>query len=137
MITFNWLNEAKLTNLISKKGDSKKCHVKFVFWKVFSESICCNVADFFLLVEHSKGNWALQRHSKGILRALGHWGTQREKIGHPKGIPRAHQGHTGTQDTCALGHSGTWVLGHSKGTWALKNSGTWSLRHSRHLRYFI
>ena len=28
-------------------------------------------------------------------------------------------GHSGTQDTWALGLSGTWALGHSKGTWAL------------------
>ena len=56
-------------------------------YKTINESISSNIADFFLLKVHSKGNWALEGHSKGIWRALLHLGIQRE-----------------------LGHSGTWPL---------------------------
>ena len=84
-------------------GENNQYHVKCVFWKVFKNSIKLLMSlfllilqTFFLLKVHSKGNWALEGHSKGIWRALLHLGTQRE-----------------------LGHSGTWPLG-DLGSRALK-----------------
>ena len=68
-IQYIWLAECgKIYISFVSKGDNNKCYVKFVFWKVFknyktiNQSISCNVADFFLLKELSKANWALQRH---------------------------------------------------------------------------
>ena len=84
-------------------GENNQYHVKCVFWKVFKNSIKLLMSlfllilqTFFLLKVHSKGNWELEGHSKGIWRALLHLGTQRE-----------------------LGHSGTWPLG-DLGSRALK-----------------
>ena len=109
----------------------------YVFWKVFkkvyktiSESISCNVADFFTR-RSLKGKLcsqrALQGHSKVTPRALGNSSTRRA-LGHSR--------YLGTQDNWALGHSSTWgtralkTLGHL-GTRALEghSKSTWTLRH--------
>ena len=90
MITSGQQNVVKFTHIISKEGEHNKCHVNYVFWKVFKnsktvyESISCNVADFLYLKSTKKEI----EHSNGTLRALGH-------------------------------SKSTWALGHSKGNWAL------------------
>ena len=62
----------KFIYLVSEEGERNKCYLKVCIMKSFlklyktiNESISCNVPDFFSLEEHSKGNWALKRHSKG------------------------------------------------------------------------
>ena len=93
----------KFTHFISWEEKNNKGYVKYVFWKVFKNSIKLLTSSFpvilqtfFIQKSHSKGNLALNGLFKGISRALwGHW----------KGNQKA------------LGHSYTiWVLGYSKGT---------------------
>ena len=71
-------------------------------------------------------------HSEGSQRAIKHLGTQRGLgylddtwvLGHSEGTRRAlgHMRHSSPRAVRALGHLGTWALGHSgsQGTWAVK-----------------
>ena len=87
-------------------------------YKIIKEFISCNVPDFFLLEQQSKGHWAL----KGYLctrapKAIGHQDTRGT---------RAFERHLGTRALKALGHLGTQELGHSV-TRALVHSDNWAL----------
>ena len=93
---------------------------EYVFWEFFkklyttiNKSISCNVANFFLLKEHSNGNWALKEHSKGSW-ALGH-SKGIEELEHLRCLgTRRELGHSDTQGNWVTGHSGSWrTLGHS------------------------
>ena len=81
-----------------------------------SQSIYCNVPEIFFLIEHPKGNWTLERCSKGARSALegnggawalkGHLGTR--ALGHSRHLcTRALKGHLDPQP---LRHSKTWAL---------------------------
>ena len=73
----------------------RKQYVKL--YKTISESIFCNVPDYFYL----KSTQRETRHSKGTPRALGH-----------SKVTRTLEGHLGTRTL--EGHLGTWALkGHS------------------------
>ena len=101
------------------------------------------------ILQHSKGTRrALQEHTKGIPRALGHWRHSRhldhwalEALGHMgtwlvehlrySETQRALE-HLGTRARKALGHLDTQAFGDFKGTWVLRHLGTRVLGHTRH-----
>ena len=60
-----WQNMVEFTHLISKEGDNNKCYVKFVFWKVFKNSMKLLASPFFVILQTFSTQRALKRHSKG------------------------------------------------------------------------
>ena len=132
---------------------NNKCYVRYVFWKVFKNSIKLLTSPFLLTLQNLFTRRALKGHSKGTLRSL---------QGHTKGnwAINAPEGHLDTWAFKALGHSGSQALkelGLSKDTWTLghlRHLNNLALRHlgirvlkehlcsravgySRHLRHFI
>ena len=113
---------------------NNKCYVRYVFWKVFKNSIKLLTSPFLLTLQNLFTRRALKGHSKGTLRSL---------QGHTKGnwAINAPEGHLDTWAFKALGHSGSQALkelGLSKDTWtldtralkALEQFGTQALGHS-------
>ena len=132
---------------------NNKCYVRYVFWKVFKNSIKLLTSPFLLTLQNLFTRRALKGHSKGTLRSL---------QGHTKGnwTINAPEGHLDTWAFKALGHSGsqalkelglskdTWTLGHLRhlNNLALRHLGIRALKehlcsravgYSRHLRHFI
>ena len=132
---------------------NNKCYVRYVFWKVFKNSIKLLTSPFLLTLQNLFTRRALKGHSKGTLRSL---------QGHTKGnwAINAPEGHLDTWAFKALGHSGsqalkelglskdTWTLGHLRhlNNLALRHLGIRALKehlcsravgYSRHLRHFI
>ena len=132
---------------------NNKCYVRYVFWKVFKNSIKLLTSPFLLTLQNLFTRRALKGHSKGTLRSL---------QGHTKGnwAINATEGHLDTWAFKALGHSGsqalkelglskdTWTLGHLRhlNNLALRHLGIRALKehlcsravgYSRHLRHFI
>ena len=132
---------------------NNKCYVRYVFWKVFKNSIKLLTSPFLLTLQNLFTRRALKGHSKGTLRSL---------QGHTKGnwAINAPEGHLDTWAFKALGHSGSQALkelGLSKDTWTLghlrhlnnlapRHLGIRALKehlcsravgYSRHLRHFI
>ena len=138
----------KFTHFISREEKKNKGYVKYVFWKVFKNSIKLLTSSFpvilqtfFIQKSHSKGNLALNGLFKGISKALwGHWKGNEKALGHSytiwvlgysKGTRRALEGYSSTWDNHSLkGHLDTQALGH---TCQLGNSAlsTWALVHSK------
>ena len=81
----------KFTHLISKEGENNKCYVKYVFFKVFKNSVKLLMNLFLVMLRpfftHTalKGKLntqrALQGNSKGTLRGLAHSDTGKA-LGH-------------------------------------------------------
>ena len=132
---------------------NNKCYVRYVFWKVFKNSIKLLTSPFLLTLQNLFTRRALKGHSKGTLRSL---------QGHTKGnwAINAPEGHLDTWAFKALGHSGsqalkelglskdTWTLGHLRhlNNLALRHLGIRALKehlcsravgYSRYLRHFI
>ena len=132
---------------------NNKCYVRYIFWKVFKNSIKLLTSPFLLTLQNLFTRRALKGHSKGTLRSL---------QGHTKGnwAINAPEGHLDTWAFKALGHSGsqalkelglskdTWTLGHLRhlNNLALRHLGIRALKehlcsravgYSRHLRHFI
>ena len=59
MITSSRQNVVKFTRPTSKEGENNKCYVKYVFWKVFKNSVQLLIGPFlvmlltFFLEEHT------------------------------------------------------------------------------------
>ena len=100
MVTSGWQNAVKFTHVISKGSRQ--------------QLVLCNVAAFFLLEEHSKGNWGLKVYSKETRAFEGYRGTWALRNLRQLGTQRKLR-HSNTQ--------GNWALGHL-GIFALKGSGT-------------
>ena len=70
MITSGWQKVVKFTHLISK-GDSNKCYVKFVFQKVFKNSIALLTSPFLVILQTFFTQRAL-KDKLGTPSSLGH-----------------------------------------------------------------
>ena len=90
---------------IKKYRENNKCYVKYVFWKVFKNSIKLSTSPFLVILQ-TFFIWRALERKLGTQRALGHSGTQK-----------------------AFGHLGTHALGYSDTRRALGPSGTQALEH--------
>ena len=51
MVSSDQQSVAKFTHLVSKEGENNTCYVKYVFWKVFKNSVKVLTSPFLVMLQ--------------------------------------------------------------------------------------